>query len=397
MSDFRNLERLDLRLNNLTSLDGLKSCVNLKWLSVVQNKLQTLKGIEGLSKLTVLNAGKNKLKSMDEVKYLVNLRALILNDNEIVSMCRLDQLKDLNTIVLSRNPIREIGGSLAEVKHVTKISLSNCQIQTIDSSLKSCAELKELRLAHNEIKALPAELVYNKRLQTLDLGNNVITRWSDLKVLESLVNLSNLNLQGNPVADKDNITKKVRKLIPNLHIFNTRPIDKSKKNEKSDRCDAAAKLVVNEEVKRDNTIEDDYKHHVADKNKEKFPNDAGDFDVGKELKRKKKKNVELLKKERLHEDDGKAVGKKPKRKRSKAEQGELDVIDDGETPFMDLFTSDKNQVDDGEKVLNRNADFEGGSVTYPTKKKKTKNRHMGALKMSPEIKVGLGGPSTWDN
>lgn len=32
---------------------GLKACVNLKWLSVAQNKLEDLKGIEALSKLTV--------------------------------------------------------------------------------------------------------------------------------------------------------------------------------------------------------------------------------------------------------------------------------------------------------------------------------------------------------
>lgn len=87
LTDFNNLERLDLSSNNLTSLEvptihsfpqhpsnkftplsflgmkfhfffkfylkGLRHCVNLKWLSVVQNKLQSLKGIEGLSKLTV--------------------------------------------------------------------------------------------------------------------------------------------------------------------------------------------------------------------------------------------------------------------------------------------------------------------------------------------------------
>lgn len=86
MSGFKDLERLDLGFNSLNSLEvlihpydnffffvlsleidvslpkfsesfmflqGLKLCVNLKWLSVVQNKLHSLKGIEGLTKLTV--------------------------------------------------------------------------------------------------------------------------------------------------------------------------------------------------------------------------------------------------------------------------------------------------------------------------------------------------------
>ncbi|QHN86470.1 uncharacterized protein DS421_16g546570 [Arachis hypogaea] len=53
--NFNNLEKLDLKLNNLTSLEGLRSCVNLKWLSVLENKLETLEGIQGLTKLTVLD------------------------------------------------------------------------------------------------------------------------------------------------------------------------------------------------------------------------------------------------------------------------------------------------------------------------------------------------------
>ncbi|KAL9680029.1 hypothetical protein QQ045_017902 [Rhodiola kirilowii] len=83
---------------NVLSLQDLKSCVNLKWLSLIQNKLHSLKGVECLTKLTVLNAGKNQLRSMDEVRSVVTLRALILNDNEITSICPLDQLKELNTL-----------------------------------------------------------------------------------------------------------------------------------------------------------------------------------------------------------------------------------------------------------------------------------------------------------
>ena len=36
---------------------GLRSCVNLKWLSVVENKLESLEGIQGLTKLTVSTSG----------------------------------------------------------------------------------------------------------------------------------------------------------------------------------------------------------------------------------------------------------------------------------------------------------------------------------------------------
>ncbi|XP_002523848.2 dynein regulatory complex subunit 3 [Ricinus communis] len=446
LTQFTNLERLDLAFNSLTSLEGLCSCINLKWLSVVQNKLLNLKGIEALYKLTVLNAGKNKLKSMDEVRSLVSLRALILNDNDIVSICKLDQLKELNTLVLSRNPIREIGESLVKVKSLTKLSLSYCQLQTIGSSLKSCIELKELRLAHNDIKSLPVELSYNKNLQNLDLGNNVITRWSDVKVLSSIVDLKNLNLQGNPISEIDKLSKKILKLLPNLHIFNARPLDKGTKKGGSGRIDDFSLIPVNElavpREKQKNSLrkighdyatdaktEKDLKKKnkkVEDKlsEKEDVPvYEGGEVMVEKKLKRKlsleqddsndlgiedgkqkrKKANEEFSKKDvQVDKDDYDAVKRKSKSKKSKEEQDELDVIDDGDTPFADLFavnTADSLKVSGEKKMLDKGGkdiNLMGGVVTVSGKKKKTKNRGAGSIVQLPAvIEVGMGGPSTW--
>ncbi|KAL2932721.1 Leucine-rich repeat and IQ domain-containing protein 1 [Bienertia sinuspersici] len=252
LSDFKNLEKLDLSLNSLTSLKGLESCFNLKWLSVHHNKLLSLNGIEALTNLAVLNAGNNNLRSMDEVKNLVELRALILNDNEIASISGLDKLIELNTLgrflmltpifdsiyfLLSRNPIHKVGISMAKLKSIVKISLSSCQLEDIDKSIKDCTGLEQLRLAHNNIKGvmyflflsfkqtLPAELAYTKKLQILDLGNNMISRWSDLEALSSLHNLKNLNLLGNPIAEKVKLLKKVKKLVPSLQILNSKRMD----------------------------------------------------------------------------------------------------------------------------------------------------------------------------
>lgn len=409
LADFKNLERLDLSFNNLTSLQDLKLCVNLKWLSVLQNKLQSLEGIEELSKLTVLNAGKNKLRSMDEVRSLVSLRALILNDNEIGSICRLDRMKDLNTLVLSRNPVHEIGESLVKLKSITKLSLSKCQIQSIGSSLKSCIELKELRLAHNDIKTLPAELAYNTKLQNLDLGNNLITSWSDLKVIRSLVNLKNFNLQGNPIAVKEKLAKKTKRLLPNLQIFNARPTDKITKYEKGDKVDdfplnVATELEVKKKDKRD--------HGRAEKNKHNSMTESGlahlvngDLDVEKELKKKKRKaNDEAKKKVPILKEDHTMVERELNKKARKVERGGLSAIDDGETPFMELFAAEtaensKYSVEDRTDKAFQDSNSAGGSVSLGAKKKKTKRRGISPSiqLLSLPVEVGLGGPSTWDD
>ncbi|KAH9699584.1 leucine-rich repeat and IQ domain-containing protein 1-related [Citrus sinensis] len=410
LTDFNNL---DSTLAPTTSL-LLRHCVNLKWLSVVQNKLQSLKGIEGLSKLTVLNAGKNKLRSMDEVMSVVSLCALILNDNEIVSICKLDQMKELNTLVLSRNPIRKIGDSLLNMKAITKLSLSNCQVQIIGSSLKSCTELKELRLSDN-----------------------------DIKVLKSLVSLNNLNLQGNPVAEYDKLAKKVKNLLPNLRIFNARPIDRITKNEKDNIVDkvndssnnADDTVKVHMEKKRDGTRETNDKpsnkeiqrsksdsaagKKLKKKSKEKegeldaindAKNSGGivdgdlsssrDVDMEKDLKRKRKKTSENLTNKDIQVDDDDNRFKKKQKKQSKEKQGELDIIDNGEAAFAELFSANiaGNPEFDGDNMVNEASKFNSvdGLVTTSAKEKKSKNRGMGlTVQLSQEPEVGLGGPSTW--
>ncbi|KAB2015238.1 hypothetical protein ES319_D08G010900v1 [Gossypium barbadense] len=403
LAEFENLERLDLAFNNLTSLQGLKSCVNLKWLSVVQNKLQTLEGIEGLTKLTVLNAGKNKLRSMEEVKPLVNLRALILNDNEIVSIRGLDGMKDLNTLVLSRNPITEIGNSLVKLKSITKFSASNCQIQAIESSLKCCVELKELRLSHNDIKSLPSELSCNKKLQNLDLGNNLISQWSELKALDSLVHLKNLNLQGNPIAEKDKLAKKVKRLLPNLHIFNARPIDKSIKNKEGDIVNIASyssdiHMEEKTELKRK-------KKKGNDKLSTEVPIAEDDVVVEKEEKKKKPKVEQKGRKTNdkfstsMHED-GTTGEEKPKRKKKLEKRAELDIIDDAGASFSELFAIDvADPIQDGKrKIVDRASQDTKSSdslVTYPVKKKKSKHAVLAELELTSAIEVGMGGASTW--
>lgn len=458
LGDFKNLERLDLSFNSLTSLKGLESCLNLKWLSVQKNKLQSLKGVEALTNLTVLNAGTNKLKSMDEVKNLVKLRALILNDNEIASISGLDPLKELNTLVLSRNPIRKMGNSLAKLKSIAKISLSNCQLEAIDPSVKACTELEQLRLAHNDIKTIPAELGYNKKLQILDLGNNVISKWSDLEALSALHNLKNFNLLGNPIAEKAKLLKKIKKLVPNLQIFNAKRIDQLNKIETDKKNGDAAFGAMddsNQEKKRkkadretfmnDGAIPESTKYMDSDEhfgkieaNKSRELAKGGDHvdatsnklekpnvdpitkkhkkseihqvrgeelvEGRNEMKRQKKKKEKHAEKEVHVQDFDKATEKRSKRK---AEKADIDVIDDNETPFAELFTDDaqENMKSNEGKGKDDKAvgsiDSISALVTFPAKRKKAKNQGpRGASvfqSLTPAPEVGLGGLSTWDD
>ncbi|AES67115.1 putative leucine-rich repeat domain, L domain-containing protein [Medicago truncatula] len=430
LASFNKLEKLDLKFNNLTSLEGLRACVTLKWLSVVENKLESLEGIQGLTKLTVLNAGKNKLKSMDEIGSLSTIRALILNDNEIVSICNLDQMKELNTLVLSKNPIRKIGEALKKVKSITKLSLSHCQLEGIDTSLKFCVELTELRLAHNDIKSLPEELMHNSKLRNLDLGNNVIAKWSDIKVLKSLTKLRNLNLQGNPVATNEKVIRKIKNALPKLQVFNAKPIDKDTKNEKGHMTDDAHDFSFDHvDQNEDDHLEAADKRKSNKKRKETADaseKEAGVYDKentghNKDNGNKKKdkltgtvdpdtKNKSTKKK--LKKDDNKPSEKalaleenvnrteKKKKNRKNKEQSEFDIIDDAEASFAEIFNiKDQENLNHGGEMklqdqVPKDLKLVSSIETLPVKHKSAKMHNVESLS-SPGTEIGMGGPSTW--
>uniref|UniRef100_A0A0D9VAQ6 Protein phosphatase 1 regulatory subunit 7 n=1 Tax=Leersia perrieri TaxID=77586 RepID=A0A0D9VAQ6_9ORYZ len=427
LGSFMNLERLDLGYNCLVTLEGLSTCVNLKWLSVIENKLVSLKGVEGLSKLQVLNAGKNKLKTMDEVKSLTSLGALILNDNNISSICKLDQLHQLNTLVLSKNPIFTIGDALMKAKAMKKLSLSHCQIEKIGSSLTGCVELKELRLAHNKITTIPSDLVKNAKILNLDLGNNLIERRSDLEVLSELHYLRNLNLQGNPIAEKDGVAKKVKKLAPNLRIFNSKPMEASSKsksfreenlpNKDADMLDDGPTDIYKNKKGKGKHSKQEMKSPEEPAGQSTHPDVTIATTVKSELldgkEKKEKAAVEHVKNKKSKrkddnsslDDTGKKGSKEAKRMISASkEEKNAEGIDDTEIPFAELvFSSEGNNPEPELKgktqEIGPDGKFGGLVIDHIKKNKKAKGTVIGSLalqQLSSVPEVGAGALSGWD-
>uniref|UniRef100_A0A453GUP9 U2A'/phosphoprotein 32 family A C-terminal domain-containing protein n=1 Tax=Aegilops tauschii subsp. strangulata TaxID=200361 RepID=A0A453GUP9_AEGTS len=375
----------------------------------------------------VLNCGKNKLTRIDEVKSMTSLGALILNDNNITSICKLDPHHQLNTLVLSKNPVITFGDALVNAKSIKKISMSHCEIESIGSSLAACVELKELRLAHNKITTIPSDLAKNTKILNLDLGNNLIERESDLKVLSELRYLRNLNLQGNPIAEKGTLAKKVMKIVPNLRIFNAKPIEAFSQNENSGK---GSKLKKDEEMPDRDPIDSSTKKkekRKRSKQQVQSPEEPAAKDTPPaaaiaapvksaltDSKKKKKEKVatEQDKSSRPKSKDDKASfddteGKAKKEKKKSVNKGDKDAggIDDTEVSFAELMFSGDGSVPepvskDKTQATAVDGKFVGGLVIDHTKKrKKAKGTPIDAsdlkqLCSAPE--VGAGGLSGWD-
>ncbi|PNT73651.1 hypothetical protein BRADI_2g61702v3, partial [Brachypodium distachyon] len=282
--------------------------------------------------------------------------------NNISAICKLDRHHQLNTLVGT------IGDSLVNAKSLKKLSMSHCQIEDIGSSLVACVELKELRLAHNKISKIPSDLAKNVKILNLDLGNNLIERVSDLKVLAELRFLRNLNLQGNPIAEKDSLVKKVMKTVPTLRIFNGKPIEASSQNENSRKDsmrDKDGDMPDHDTIEPNTKKKDKTKQSKQVKGSEE-PTAQNTRPDGKSSKLKSKDHTPSL-------DD---ADRKAKRKKSSVkEDKDMDGIDDTEVSFAELMFSREGGGADPElkdKIQGTAQDrkFVGGLVIDHTKKRK---------------------------
>ncbi|QCE09483.1 hypothetical protein DEO72_LG10g704 [Vigna unguiculata] len=119
-------------------------------------------------------------------------------------------------------------------------------------------------------------------------------------------------------------------------------------------------------------------------------------------KKVKKDDKPLDNKGFASEENVSKVGKKLKKKRKNEEQSELDIIDDAEASFAELFKiNDVQNQNHGDEMktqekVSKDVKFAGITVTSFTKPKNAKMQNMESLSFSfPVVDFGNGGPSTW--
>lgn len=227
-----NLRKLSLVGNALASresLHGLLHCKSLRMLNLSDNQLDELPPFTKLENLTVLNVSHNKLCYIPQTLSLLrSLKALILNDNQIASTANVEYLTTVNTLILSHNKLTDnaITG-LGRMRHLTKLALAHNDLHRLPD-MRGARELRELRLNDNRITGIERQLADCHSLQVIDLGNNLLRDFEFLRALAHLRHtIRNVNLRGNPIAktDAEELAKRIREMFPELRVYNGDRVD----------------------------------------------------------------------------------------------------------------------------------------------------------------------------
>ncbi|KAJ2069121.1 hypothetical protein GGI08_000522 [Coemansia sp. S2] len=227
ISKYAQLRKLDLSSNNISSsegLDGLRQLKSLAHVNLSNNALEDMDFVEEMHSVGVLNVSNNKIKRISKhVSKCKELKAIIIGHNEVKAIEHIDGLDKLNTLVVSHNQIDAIP-SMPKLRELTKISAAHNKIKAVPD-LTLYPVLKEVRLNDNKITSIPENIRSCTSLRVVDLGNNQMEDWTSIAPLESLSDLDNLNLKGNPICAEKGYRDRVIKMIPSLRVLDGERFD----------------------------------------------------------------------------------------------------------------------------------------------------------------------------
>jgi len=240
------LKRVELSKNNLKSLHGLAFCKSVNYLRADHNQIMSLADCQRLQNLTVLNLAHNEISRIQHLDHCTKLKALILNDNKITLIENLEHNLELNTLVLSHNRLQDVI-NIKHLKQLKKLSVAHNLIRVIPDFAASCPLLHELRINDNKILSIPEYFARNASLHVLDIGNNLLRDFDSIEPLKYLLKLENLNLKGNPVTKLEGYKERIKSMIPTLKILDGERFDQAFLHRKLKKKVIQAKKMKKEE------------------------------------------------------------------------------------------------------------------------------------------------------
>uniref|UniRef100_A0A3Q3DPP4 Leucine rich repeat containing 49 n=1 Tax=Hippocampus comes TaxID=109280 RepID=A0A3Q3DPP4_HIPCM len=170
---------------------------DLQVLNLQHNLITGISQLSLLRHLVVLNLDDNHITDMSGIQALTSLRILTLATNRIHQISCLDNLAKLHILDLHHNQISK----MENLSHLTELQVLNLAGNNISrvENLLGLDSLMELNLRHNYISFV-AEVDLLPRLRRLFLSCNNISSLHQLGCCGESLSLSELTLDGNPVA-----------------------------------------------------------------------------------------------------------------------------------------------------------------------------------------------------
>ncbi|XP_038138516.1 leucine-rich repeat-containing protein 49 [Cyprinodon tularosa] len=190
-------QQIDLDRRCLEEFPYLDSMEEVQLLYLQHNLITKIQHVSHLKRLVLLDLHDNHICDMTGLEHLSSLRILMLGKNRIQKIGCLESLSKLNILDLHDNQISKME-NISHLHELQVLNLSGNQISRVEN-LQGLSSLIELHLQNNSISVV-TEVDRLPGLQRLFLRCNNILSFDQLACLGESHSLSELTLDGNPVA-----------------------------------------------------------------------------------------------------------------------------------------------------------------------------------------------------
>ncbi|MBT7123380.1 MAG: hypothetical protein HN948_10275, partial [Clostridia bacterium] len=185
----KNIERLNLNDNNISSMVDMNGMTNLEFISFDGNSFTKLPSEFYYSpKLHTLSMRNNPITSVSDAYYMSgSLISIDLTGCELTAFPPEFTYHQLKELFLSGNPIGALSQYMTSLSGLEILHADNCGLTELPESLYEMDNLRELSLAGNNISSLSASIKKLTKLEALNLLNNKLTELpNEIQSMQSL-------------------------------------------------------------------------------------------------------------------------------------------------------------------------------------------------------------------
>uniref|UniRef100_G1U903 Leucine rich repeat containing 8 VRAC subunit D n=1 Tax=Oryctolagus cuniculus TaxID=9986 RepID=G1U903_RABIT len=217
----------------LLVLNSLKKMMNVAELELQNCELERIPhAIFSLSNLQELDLKSNNIRTIEEIisfQHLKRLTCLKLWHNKIVTIPpSITHVKNLESLYFSNNKLESLPAAVFSLQKLRCLDVSYNNISTIPIEIGLLQNLQHLHITGNKVDILPKQLFKCVKLRTLNLGQNCISSLPEK--VGQLSQLTQLELKGNcldrlPAQLGQCRMLKKSGLVVEDHLFDTLPLE----------------------------------------------------------------------------------------------------------------------------------------------------------------------------
>lgn len=174
--EMSSLRELDVKYNNITSIDTIAELPKLEMLYAAHNQISAFRG--KFERIRLLKLNENPLNKFELTEPIPTLKTLSLSHAQLASIdSAFANMMNLERLNLDKNYFVSLPQQIGLLTKLEHFSIANNSVGELPSQIGCLTELRVLDIRGNNISRLPMEIWWASKLETLNASSNVLDQF----------------------------------------------------------------------------------------------------------------------------------------------------------------------------------------------------------------------------